>query len=411
MTCRVLDVGAVMVTAAVLVQWSTAIPPRWSDFDFNHFYVTSRILLEGQNPYTTPLKPMSDALGFKYSEAFPVAAYPPSFLWLFTPLAGLPPRAAFAIWVGVEIVCLVIILWLTRQLLGERLSLRGWLFVAALAITSRTVTFHLLYSQVQLLLAALVLAAYTAHRAGRHGWACLAISTAGILKFYPFVLLPWFVWSSSGCMRVRLHRILWVIGFVFAIIVLTGPRLWCDFLQYGIPVGVGEEVGRNFHFSLSALVTNLGYAYHHFRPSPGAKQWWWTMGTIAGLLVIAVSYYVCLTTQRDPEAQFCLLCTAMLAGTITVQGHYFVLLVFPLAAAAVRIAAKPASWQIFCFVLLMVAFNCVDPPDSPFLLQHSFLYLFASDLPLYGLIGLGVFFWRELRVQRQLTPAFAGGQN
>jgi hypothetical protein len=408
-TYRILDVGAVALTVSVLVWWSVVLPPRWSDFDFNQYYVSGRMLLMGQNPYTTSIEATSRAFGFSYCQDLPIAGYPPTFLWMFAALAALPPRAAFAIWLALELTCLVVILWLTRRVLGERLSARGWLFVVALTITSRTVSYNLYYSQPQLLLAALVLAAYAAQRAGRHGWACVAVAAAGVLKFYPFVLLPWFVWSGGGGgARGRWYRLLGVTCFVLAAVALTGPSLWRDFLRYGIPMGVGGEIGRTFHFSLPALVTNLGYLHDNFSPSVQARQWWWFVGTLAGVGVFVTAYLVCVTPRRDPEAQFCLLCAAMLIGTVTVQGHYFVFLVFPLTGAALRIASKPTGGQIVYLVLLVLAFNCVDPPDSLFLGRHMFLYLLASNLPLYGLLGLAVFFWQELRDQA-VTPSSAIG--
>jgi multidrug transporter EmrE-like cation transporter len=391
---RLLDVGAVAVTLLLLSRWVVILPTRWCDYDFNHYYVGSRMLLEGQNPYTTSLEGMSQALGFTFSEQLPIAGYPPSFLWLLMPLVVLPPQIAYAVWVSVEIGSLILILRLTRRLLGERLSARAWLFVAALTITSRTVTYHLLFSQVQLLLAALVFAAYAAHRAGKHAWAILAVSTAGVLKFYPFFLLPWFIWSSGGGIRARLYRVLGVIGFVLAVVALTGPALWRDFIHHGMPAAVGEEIGRTFNFSLSAMVTTLGYAHHNFHPSPAAKQWWWAIGTMTGLAVIAGAYRVCVVARRDSEGQFCLLCVAMLIGTVTVQGHYFIFLVFPLTVAAVRIAARPTPAFVIGFILVVLAVNWINPPD--FLWRHSIWYLFGNDIPLYGLIGLGAFFWREL---------------
>jgi hypothetical protein len=398
-TNRMLDVGAVAFIVFVLVRWSVILPPRWSDFDFNHLYVGGRMLLEGQNPYTTSIEALSHAMGFRFVTELPIATYPPPFLWIFAALAALSPRAAFAVWTALELVCLAVILWLTRRLLGERLSSRGWLFVAALTITSRAATYHLLFSQTQLLLAALVLAAYTAHRAGRYGWACLAVSVAGILKFYPFVLLPWFLWSSGGGARGRCRRLIGVTGFILAAIALTGSGLWRDFLRYGIPIGFRDEVGRTCHFSLPALVINLGYLHYNLRPSAEAGQWWWFIGTLAGVGVLAAGYAVCVASRPDPEAQFCLLCTAMLIGSVMVQGHYFVFLVFPLAVMAVRIATKPTLGHIVCLILLVLAFNSLDPPKSLFLQHHLVLYLLASDLPLYGLFGLGAFFWRELRTQ------------
>jgi hypothetical protein len=55
------------------------------------------------------VKPTSEALGFRYIDEYPIAGYPPSFLWAFAPLAALPPRMAYAVWVGIEIGCLAVV--------------------------------------------------------------------------------------------------------------------------------------------------------------------------------------------------------------------------------------------------------------------------------------------------------------
>jgi hypothetical protein len=412
-TNRMLDVGAVALTAAVLVWWSVILPSRWSDFDFNHYYVGGWMLRAGQNPYTRSLQSVSHQLGFRYAPDLPTATYPPPFLGVFEVLSVLPPRAAFALWVALEIGCLGVILWLTRRLLSDRLTWRGWLFVAALAVISRTVSYSLYYSQVQLMLAALVLAAYAARRAGRHGWACLSIATAGMLKLYPFILLPWFIWSGDGGARGRCARLIGVMGFVFAVVMVTGPGLWGDFFRFGMPtIAVWEEAGRSFQFSLPSLVANLGNLRDNFQAPLEARRWWWLAGNGVGATVIAVAYVICLTSRRDPEAQFCLLCTAMLIGTVTVQGHYFVFLVFPLTVAALRMVAKPSRSWVVSLMVAVLAFNYVDPPDSLFLGGHPFLYLLISYLPLYALIALAAFFWRELRDREGPvpSPAIAGGR-
>jgi hypothetical protein len=176
---RLLDAGAAVLIPLFLYKWAVFLPGRWSGFDFSHFYVSGWMLLKGQNPYTTPVEALSRAMGFEYLTYLPVATYPPAFLWMFAALAALPPRAAFAIWVALELISLAAVLWLTCWLLRERLSSRGRLFVGALTVVSQCVMYHLLFSQAQLSLAALVLAGYAAQRAGRHGWACVAISVAG----------------------------------------------------------------------------------------------------------------------------------------------------------------------------------------------------------------------------------------
>ena len=406
---RLLDAGAVVLIFLFLCKWAMFLPARWSDYDFNGFYVCGRVLLDGQNPYTTSVEALSHAMGFRFEAYPPTAGYPPPFLWMFAALAALPLRAAFAIWVVVELISLAAILWLTRCLLRQRLSSQGWLFVAALTITSQCVTYHLLFSQAQLLLAAVVLAGYAAQRAGRHGWACVAVSVASILKFYPVVLLPWFVWSGDGGTRGRCRRLLGTAGFILAAVALTGPGLWRDFFRYGLTAAVEGAVGRTFHFSLPALVINLGYLHYNLHPSQQAAQWWQTVGALVSVGVFAAGYAVCLRSRRDPEAQFCLLCAVMLIGTLSVQGNYFVFLVFPLAVMAARIAARLSAAGIINFILLLLVFNCLHPPDSTIFGAHRALYLLASDLPLCGLFALAAFFWAELRGTRAHDPVYNEG--
>ena len=147
---------------------------------------------------------------------------------------------------------------------------------------------------------------------------------------------------------------------------------------------------------MPSLVTNLGFASSRFNPSEPVSRLWWTAGTVAGLGVIALAYLVCFRHKGAEEMEFCLLCAAMLAGTVTVQGHYFVWLIFPMASAALRVAARP-SWSRVLFLLLVaLLLNQVNP--YLFLSNHRYIYvkILFSYVPLYGLVALGVFLGREL---------------
>jgi hypothetical protein len=393
---RLLDIGAVFI--AVLSVWRIAVvlPSRMWDFDFNHFYVSSRLLILGQNPYLISLKPMSRNMGLEFSNDLPVPHYPPTFLWMFAPLAGRPLRVAFAVWVVVEFLSLGLLLWLTRHLLGDRLSLRGWGFICVAGIASQPVYWQFCFSQVQLPLAALVLGAYALHRRGQYVAACVSAAAAGMLKFYPFVLLPWFVWRSGGSVAARINRALLVAALCGTIVLVTGPRLWSDFIRLGIPVAAANEVGSNFHYSIPSFVTNLGLSSSGVAPSEAASRLWWAAGTAAGLVVIAIAYAICLRNERNDEMEFCLLCVAMLAGIVTVQGHYFVWLVFPLATVAVRLAARPSTSRILFFSTMVLLANEVTPPSPAFLGDHVYLKILANYVPLYGLVALGVFLGRGL---------------
>jgi hypothetical protein len=101
--------------------------------------------------------------------------------------------------------------------------------------------------------------------------------------------------------------------------------------------------------------------------------------------------------ESDPEAQFCLLTLAMLAATYSTQGHYFVWLIFPAIVAVARVAVNFSVRRAICLALVVVALNDLAPHESGFLDCHLYLKIALNNIPLYGLILLGAFFWSELR--------------
>jgi hypothetical protein len=400
---RFLDVGAAIVAMFSVVRIVVLLPSRARTFDFNHYYASSQLLWEGKNPYLTPLAPKLAELGFVPVDFLSVAGYPPLFLRLFGPLAALPPRRAFALWVGVETVSLGAILALTALLLRGRQSARGWIFVCEAAVSSEAVLWSFCFSQVDLLLAAMVLAGYFWLRRGRFIAACLAVTAAGLVKFYPFALLPWFLWRSGSGAQERLKAGAFAAGLSAITLFLTGPGLWKDFFQRGLPIALNSELKRNFHYALPSFVTNLGLASSAFDPADPLTCVWGMTGTLAGLLIIGSGYWVCLCSRCDMEAQFCLLCAAMLAGFVTVQAYYFVWLIFPMAAAALRVAANPSVRRIVYVVLVGLMLNELTPPSTALFRAYPHLKVLASNIPLYGLIALGVYWCQELR--RQLATA------
>jgi hypothetical protein len=389
---RLWDVGAALIAVLGAVKIAVVLPLQADRADFAHHYVWSRLLVQGANPYRVKLRPHYEKYGFVYDETTPAATYPPSLLWLFGPVALLGPRAACGCWVVVQAACLAAILLLTRRLLQGRLSARGWRFVCAAAVASTPVYLHFAYSQAQVPLALLVLAAYACHRAGRHAVATLAVTVAGLLKLYPFLLLPWFVWGGREGSKGRWGRAALAVGLCAAVVVLTGPQLWRDFFVYGWPVLERWAMHHLMNFSVPAVVAHLGYAAHGFSPSPVAERLWWATGVASGCAVLATAYWLCWRYRDDSEAQFCLLCAAMLAGHVAVWGHYIVFLIFPAAVAALRVVQQPSRLRIIWLALAVLAVNLVPTYWS----GNMYAGIVWMSLPVCGTVALGVFFVREM---------------
>jgi hypothetical protein len=387
-----LDVGAMVIALLSVVHIATVLPARARDNDFAHYYLAGELLANTDNPYTVPLAPLCAKYGLMSDRALLHSTDPPALLWLLAPLGLLSPTVAFGVWLGVEVGSLALILWLTRRLLEGRLSARGWRFVCAGALASSTLYWHLYYSQVQLLLAALLLVAFACRRAGKGYTACLIVAFTGLLKLFPFVLLPWFLWRSPGGVRERAIRAVLVIVAIAGCVWLTGFGRWMDFL--GVPMATltwHAEHGLD-SFSVTSLVMKFG----------GPMK---SLGLLVGPALTAMGYWSCWRSRGDREAEFCLLITVMLAGGLVVWAHYFVFLIFPMAVVAARMATDLSPQRALFYILLLLCFNDLEAPPADFLGPNYTWNVLADSLPVYGLIALLLFFAGSLLARGKSQPA------
>lgn len=389
------DLGALAIGLLGLARLSIIVPQRAKADDFAHYYIASRITLEGKLPYSTHLDPYYAKYGFALDPTLP-------FVWLFALYAGLTPRAGFCAWVSTEAVSLIAVLWLTRRLLGERLSARAWRFITAATLFSAATYWQFYYSQVGLSLAAIVLAAYACQRANRHTTACLLVAAAGLLKLFPLVVLPWFVWRSSASMRGRLRCGCLTLLVMAGMVVVTNLGLWRDFFEHGLPVLKLYAKGPTyFNFTVATFFSHLGHAMQAGVPWMAIERGCWLAGIALGMGLVGGAYVLCFTRAGDCESEFCLLSCAMLMGSATAWGHYFVFLIFPMAVAAVRVAVNPSPRRVVWLVTILLLLNYMGTRDSPLLDRHVYLKILVNYLPLYGLLALGYFFARQSRPSGQ----------
>jgi hypothetical protein len=393
----VLDVAAGLIALVHVICIAVVLPSRTFTYDFNHSYVSSRLLREGHNPYRTSLAIESEKYGFVHTEMIPTATNPPSLLWLFAPLTMVPPRAAFWVWVGVEAVSLAIILWLTRHLLRGRFTRRAWRFFCAGVLASAPVYWHFVFSHVEMTLGAVLLAAYAWHKDGRHDRACWAVMLTGMTKIYPLMLLPWFVWRSKCPAWKRWRNTAGLLLGALAIILVTGRTLWADFFQIAIPTIRWWSVGHAFNFTLPSFVINLGQVLRSGSAQLKPGRLWWGAGTAIGLGAVLAAYAFCVTAEEDEDMQFSVLCLAMIAGGLTAWAYYFVLLIYPVGLAAARLSQSPSLRRVFVFAALLIAMNSQGPWDKSFWGGTPILMVLLNYLPLYGLVGFGFFLARERR--------------
>ncbi len=397
----VLDVAAGVIALVHVVWIAQLLPTRAFTYDFNHYYVSSRLLLEGRNPYRTPLAAESEKYGFVHAESITVATNPPLLLWLLTPLVMLPPRPAFWAWVAVQVVSLAAILWLTRRLLKGRLSQRGWRFLCAGVLASAPVFWHFAFAHVEMTLTAALLAAYAWHKDGHHARAGAVVLLVGMAKIYPLALLPWFVWRSgvSGWHRLRNTAVL--LAGAGAIFLVTGPAMWTDFFRIAVPIIRWWSVGHAFNFTLPSFVINLGQVLQSGSASLEPNPLWWIAGASVGLAAVLAAYAFCIRVKEDEDLQFSMLCAATLAGGLTAWAYYFVLLIFPVGWAVARLAASPSWRRTLVFSALLLAMNSDGPWDKSVWGGSSIGMILLNYVPLYGLCGFCFFLASEAKTARE----------
>lgn len=399
-----------LVTILCILRIALILPERWTRDDFAHYYIAGKIYLSGQNPYGENLAPLYEAHGFFYDgETGSVTApNPPPFYFLFAPLARLGPGPAFYVWLSIEILCLIFILWSTRWLLKDDLSAKSWMVLCAAIICSQWIYGHFFYSQAGLLLVVLVQAAFCLHRLKKYTRACLVIVLAGMIKIFPFVLLPWFLVREKESYKFAAGRAIISTAVIGLLFLLTGLQSWIDYYHFSFRYLLDGSFGIGYNYSLPSLLVNLVYAAYEFKPPPAVMQFWPRTGAAVGLIVMALSYWLSFKKCKDLEIEFSFLITAMLLGGVRTLGHYFVFLIFPFAVALAKTSQIRSIRHVLILIFIYLALNLHDLRGVSFLFVNRYAYLMVNYIPLYGLTALWLYFLKMkfISAPKPLSEAF-----
>ncbi len=383
------------------------LPSRANQNDFAHYYLSSRLLIDGDAPYRTPLEPLYAAHGFVFDARIPTATNPPPLLWLMAPFSAMSPKWAHWMWSAFNGLSLVACLVMIRRFACPDLPRKIWWFAVLAVVWSFPVFEHFAFAQVQLELAVLLLGAFCWQRSRQHAAACVLASLAAALKLFPVLMLPWFVFYSANSWREVVRRSS-IVGAVMAVICMaTGLTLWKDFLQHGLPVistGVMNQWGNQ---SVPSLVLNLASAGREFALDPSTSRTWWIIASIVGVLLLAVSYGLIWLKQGDSRIAFGLLLVAMVISGTTAWRHYFVILIWP-AMVAIELAWKrpELSRRLLTGVIaVLLVIPVGDLLASAVGTLPTLINILLGYLPLAGALLLGALLAFSLDSAEQLPSA------
>jgi hypothetical protein len=117
--------------------------------------------------------------------------YLPAFAFVVTPLALVPPAAARAVWFGLSVLLLALLLNRSLVLLPDRRRGTAWLVGLTIAALAKFYLHEINLGQSNLLLATLVVTAVWAWRDHREGTAGALLAAAAMVKPYAVIFLPY----------------------------------------------------------------------------------------------------------------------------------------------------------------------------------------------------------------------------
>ncbi len=394
---RLWDIALAIIVGSYLFEVGGSLPSRIYQWDFNHYYISARMLLKGVNPYTTPQTLFNPDARFAISPGLPFETNPPFLMWSLTPLGLFQSTTAFWILVSIQLCSFLAIFLLTYILLKKKLPLRTLYFLFGIILISNVTSVHFFYSQIQLSLAALLLWAFALQRKERNIMACLVATAVGALKIFPLALLPWFIWRDARTWKTMMVRLLSSLLLLISIMLFSGPRLWKDYFYYGLPVSMTTIGPGAYNYSIPSFLNTLLFVAKGGIPSVSTIQAKAPATNQIGLGLFFITLGFLWFRRKNRDLEFSLLTAMMLLSLPLNWGHYFVFLIFPCAVLFLHLRKSPSTIKIVLFIVSLLLMNRIDEYSNSLLGVSSIWVVFISMyLPFLGLCIMAGLILREI---------------
>lgn len=378
-----LGVGLFLVAARVVVAF---LPHQTVDNDFALAYVEGHAARAGCDPYRTDLMLYNTRAGLPFTAVMGQATNPPLLLLGYRLLAALPPTPAFWFYVFLETASLLVIFVVAGALLQRQLLPAHWCLAAGLSACSLPMFHHYWFTQVQLLLLALILTGIYFWRQGSVVTGCGLLTLAGVLKLYPLAIAPLPILLANREDRRR-TILVWLVCLIFWA-ALPGLAAWASFLRHAAPYLRQFSGGQYLSFTIPSFVNGLC-------GSQAAAPAW---GLAAATLVWA--WMRCRQLEFSAAVALLLVVTVLCSAVAWI--HYLVFLIFPLLCLAAHTVEATGGRRLLLGALLLLNLAAVNlagvAPGPP--IPALFRYL-CANLPVLGMGLLCVHFSRRVHTDRQ----------
>ena len=127
--------------------------------------------------------------------------YFPAFALAMIPLAVVPEETAKAIWFGLSVALLVVLVRASVRTLPDRRRSERFLGWMAVVLMAKFYLHELNLGQTNILLAVLLVGALAAAAQGRAAWSGALVGLGVFVKPYALILVPW-LWFAAGASAV-----------------------------------------------------------------------------------------------------------------------------------------------------------------------------------------------------------------
>ena len=304
-------------------------------------YLMAKAIVSGINPYL-PLNELAAQI------VGPIHFYPhpsphPPFVALFSlPLLPFGAEQFDVAWFVFEVLCVAVVAGLVAAWAGRRWTLAA--VVACFLFAWYPVEFDLLYGQMSILLAALLLGAFLALRAGRSGLGGFLLGLSMALKLVTWPLLIYLVLKRQWRAAIAAAATVFVLNLAAALAMGFGP--FFDFYLRASPSVIPYYQAYGYNYSLWTvgwrLFAGTGsviYDFHNAPPLfalPGLAP---LVAAALPLLLLGWGLRRAWKAESLETGYAILICICLLVSPIT-WFHYYVMLTLPIAVLLRSLARR-----------------------------------------------------------------------
>jgi hypothetical protein len=361
------------------------LPQAWRKLntDFPNYYLASRLVDEHYDTTRmyewTWIEREKDhrAIDIRVLGLLPIT---PFSTLAVLPLAKLAPLTAKHVWILLNLLILVPLAWMLREI--TRLNLR-WIGLALML--NFPLYRNFLFGQFYIVLLLLVVAACWCYLRGYRAWAGALLAIAGACKIFPALLFIFFL-------RRRDWRALCaglVAGLVaaassIAVFGWTVHRTWLQEILPWVTRGEGLQP-----YTVTASVSGILHRLFLSEPQWNPRPWhnsplaYALLFPVLQMLILAPAILLIRRAQSDRNTillEWSALITAALAISTIPASYNFVLMVFPVCVVA-SILYRRRCWG-WLMLLVLVYFGIGCPISVPANISGLAVLLYVPRLPL-----------------------------